>query len=583
MGSVKLTSNHYIFLTKAIVMFSFSKAIEMLRLLLISINFDGILSWHEGTHIHPSNLCNRECEYGYSMDCYFDLVIDNHSTLSEECRDCPTDLKECFNFKCIIADGNKTSLMTANYDYPGPSIEVCSNDTIIVDVFNRLLEPTTMHWHGISQKKTPQMDGVPYLTQYPIQPGQIKRYKFTADNPGSYWYHSHFGAQKAFGVQGSLIIRQPKSQEPFARLYDVDTKNQVIFISDWAYNKTMYPISNILVNGKGYNKQLDYFTKFEVEKGLRYRFRLIFAGSSDCIVQISIDNHIMLMISTDGNDLQPIQVESILLTSGERYDFILKADQKVENYLLRVQGKDRDCKGIYQVAVIHYRDAEERIPFAPALETFDLKGPQLNTDYERDNKQDMPIHRCQSLNPYPAFMKSAFQTYYFHINMMNNSYIMNGISFKLNKSVSLLDVYDILDDSDFTCDNESLNRQGEDCQARLCECAHMTRLSLNEFIEVVIVNDMEGTHPIHLHGYSFYVVGQGDFNSEDSKFNAEQIDKIKPFPRNTDHPPMKDTVLVHGNGYTIIRFYTDNPGYWFFHCHIWHMDFGMAVIFKVGG
>jgi len=30
----------------------------------------------------------------------------------------------------------------------------------------------------------------------------------------------------------------------------------------------------------------------------------------------------------------------------------------------------------------------------------------------------------------------------------------------------------------------------------------------------------------------------------------------------------KDTVMLNKNGYTVVRFRTNNPGKWFFHCHI---------------
>ena len=43
----------------------------------------------------------------------------------------------------------------------------------------------------------------------------------------------------------------------------------------------------------------------------------------------------------------------------------------------------------------------------------------------------------------------------------------------------------------------------------------------------------------------------------------------------------KDTVIIPYGGYTVIRFTVDNPGWWFFHCHIEiHQLEGMAAVFK---
>lgn len=65
----------------------------------------------------------------------------------------------------------------------------------MVDVINKILGSTeTIHWHGIRQTKTPWMDGVPMVTQCPIHQGSTFRYSFPAEDPGSFWYHSHSGA-----------------------------------------------------------------------------------------------------------------------------------------------------------------------------------------------------------------------------------------------------------------------------------------------------------------------------------------------------------------------------------------------------
>lgn len=66
-------------------------------------------------------------------------------------------------------------------------------------------------------------------------------------------------------------------------------------------------------------------------------------------------------------------------------------------------------------------------------------------------------------------------------------------------------------------------------------------------------------------------------------FQIEQIDRKTPLPRRTTKAPQKDTVAVPAYGYTIIRFYTNNPGYWILHCHISiHSENGMAAILRVG-
>ena len=73
-------------------------------------------------------------------------------------------------------------------------MQVCLGDRIVVDVKNGMPgKQTTIHWHGIYMKGTPYMDGVPMVTQCSIMSEQTFRYDFTANNSGTYFWHSHEG------------------------------------------------------------------------------------------------------------------------------------------------------------------------------------------------------------------------------------------------------------------------------------------------------------------------------------------------------------------------------------------------------
>ncbi|PWA77696.1 laccase [Artemisia annua] len=80
-------------------------------------------------------------------------------------------------------------------------------------------------------------------------------------------------------------------------------------------------------------------------------------------------------------------------------------------------------------------------------------------------------------------------------------------------------------------------------------------------------------HPIHLHGYDFYILaeGFGNFNpkTDTSKFNL--VD-----------PPLRNTVSLPVKGWAVIRFVADNPGTWIMHCHLdVHIGWGLATVFVV--
>ena len=73
---------------------------------------------------------------------------------------------------------------------------------------------------------------------------------------------------------------------------------------------------------------------YSVEKGKSYRFRIIGSGMIFPF-RVSVDNHLLTVVAADGFDVQPMTVESIIISPGERFDFILTANQIEENYWIR--------------------------------------------------------------------------------------------------------------------------------------------------------------------------------------------------------------------------------------------------------
>ena len=109
-------------------------------------------------------------------------------------------------------------------EVPGPEIRVRKGDTVQAALANRLPDPTTVHWHGIALRDN--MDGVPGITQAPVAAGGDFTYRFTAADPGTYWYHPHVGVQLDRGLYGPLIVEDPA--EPGA--YDHEW---TVVLDDW--------------------------------------------------------------------------------------------------------------------------------------------------------------------------------------------------------------------------------------------------------------------------------------------------------------------------------------------------------------
>ena len=93
-----------------------------------------------------------------------------------------------------------------NKTYPGPWIQACWGDTVVVTVKNRISKynGTTIHWHGIRQLNNFQNDGVNGITQCPTPPGKDFTYTFQVTQYGTSWYHSHYSLQVCIPVVPSL-------------------------------------------------------------------------------------------------------------------------------------------------------------------------------------------------------------------------------------------------------------------------------------------------------------------------------------------------------------------------------------------
>ncbi len=178
-------------------------------------------------------------------------------------------------------------------------------------------------------------------------------------------WHSHAGAQRADGMYGGLIVRQSKSKDVNGHLYDFDKPEHTILLQDWTNDVAVkrlidvvyigkgqtYNPASILINGKGGQEStlrakwcdgedcpVPRYTQFNVSPKKRYRFRMISSGiQSFCGFRISIDQHNLIIIATDGGSIDPYECKSFVIFAGERYDFVLDATFESGDFWMRVE------------------------------------------------------------------------------------------------------------------------------------------------------------------------------------------------------------------------------------------------------
>ncbi|XP_031785568.1 laccase [Nasonia vitripennis] len=528
------------------------------------------------------------------LTCRYGLTVERYISMSKACYDCPRNLTDCSRPHCMPGDGSEKMVIVANRKLPGLSIEACKGDRLLVDVTNKLpTETTTIYWNGLHQRGTPFMDGVPYLTQCPIMPGEVFRYDFIADCPGSFIWHSHSGEYREY--YDSLIhIQSHADQRVDAQdgirslYYALLERPGYIAERDFGQWIGMGRLSHL----EAVNMPLEVFEVQEnFSKGKRYRFRLLNLGSQNCPIHVSIDDHPMLAISADGADIKSVEVDSIHIMPGERYDFVLSADQPVDNYWIRLKG-DIMCSLLEtpQLASLRYRSSifyHHR--YAKNLDNF---------DYHREN-----------LYGYWKVRESKRST----------SLQLNHISFKMPNFPPLTQPELIKPKQ--LC-NYSTIIAIEKCKTEHCACTQTFQARLNSVVELVLIDPGAAklNHPIHLHGYYYRVVAMEKVGDKLSIEEVKKMDQEGKIHRRLEAEPWKDSVIVPTGGYTIVRFYANNPeknkfieiciliihftvtgedkkqstkkciykraivlGYCCLHCHYdQHANDGMALLVKVG-
>ncbi|CAI7652147.1 unnamed protein product [Penicillium glandicola] len=172
-------------------------------------------------------------------------------------------------------DGNVREMIFMNDQFPGPELRIDQGDDVEFVVHNKMPFNTTVHFHGIEQRNTPWSDGVPGLTQKPINPGHSWTYRWTATQYGTYWYHAHARGDMSDGLYGPIWINPgPDVPQPFHLIsnntQDIEAmqkaeKNpQLVILSDWdhltssEYQKAMEDSrlsvscsDSVLINGRG--------------------------------------------------------------------------------------------------------------------------------------------------------------------------------------------------------------------------------------------------------------------------------------------------------------------------------------------
>ncbi|GJS67128.1 laccase-2-like protein [Tanacetum coccineum] len=505
------------------------------------------------------------------------------------------------------------SIITVNGKFPGPRIIAREGDRLVIKVVNHVSNNITIHWHGIRQLRTGWADGPAYITQCPIQTGQSYVYNFTIiGQTGTLWYHAHVSWIRATLYGPIVILPRLNTSYPFVKPY----KEVPIMFGEWWNNDTEAVISQALQTGAGPNNS-DAFTingfpgplyncsketfRLKVKPGKTYLLRLINAALNDELF-FKITNHTFTVVDADASYVKPFQTDTIYITPGQTTNVLFKTKSLSSNakFLMAARPYSTAASGTFDnttvVGVLEYNHHIRQfsnssikglaLPPLPAINATSYVANWTNKFRSLGNSQ-FPVNVPQTIQ----------NRYFFTVGLGTDpcpknqtcqgpngtkfSASVNNVSFNTPTTALLQAQYfrklNGLTASFPKFPLKQFNYTGTPPNNTMV--SHGTKvvtLPYNTTVELV----MQGTsiqggenHPLHLHGYNFYVVGQGtgNFNSATDPANFNLVDPVE-----------RNTVGVPAGGWVAIRFRADNPGVWFMHCHIEiHLSWGLKMAWVV--
>ncbi|KAH8948336.1 hypothetical protein BDL97_11G089100 [Sphagnum fallax] len=508
-------------------------------------------------------------------------------------------------------------MMLVNGQFPGPSIHAHEGDTIVVHVTSFVNPNITIHWHGVRQLRTGWYDGVPYVTQCPLQQNASFTYRFQLLNQtGVLWYHAHTSWHRA-SIHGAIIV-QPRKNVFYP--FTTPSKEFTIILGEWWNTDVEQVIADALARGGGYNTS-DALTingqpgflynssaadayRINITSGGMYLLRLV-NSCMNFALYVGVANHSLTVVQLDSAYAVPFDVDFVLIAPGQTLDVLLHANHSHGRYYLvpfpNVSATALvEYVGVGAASELHHNNNDDStvtnnnmmLPMFPAhndsayRQAFDAKQFSFNTsDQTFYIPQTVDIHLlftvsyglASNTSCYPLAQCEGYQGYRILGSVNNITYKAptpnksNKPFFSTSRSSFNLTFPDHPE--------HIFNYTGSQLPLSLWFPQNGTRLSpipFNSSVELVLQDTsilQFEIHPFHLHGNSFYIVGSGSGNYDPA---------TSPATFNLVNPPLRNTYGVPYGGWVAIRFRADNPGAWLLHCHIEiHQSWGMETVFFV--
>ncbi|XP_027154586.1 L-ascorbate oxidase homolog [Coffea eugenioides] len=468
--------------------------------------------------------------------------------------------------------GFSQQVILINGQFPGPKLDLVTNDNVILNLINKLDQPFLLTWNGIKQRKNSWQDGV-LGTNCPVPPNSNYTYKFQAkDQIGSYTYFPSTLLHKTAGAFGALNIWQ---RSVISIPYPKPVGDFTLLIGDWyKYNhkvlqqrldagKNLPFPDGVVINGQAH-------PSFGGDQGKTYMFRISNVGFKTSL-NFRIQNHKLKLVEVEGSHVIQNTYDSLDVHVGQSATVLVTFDQPPKDYYIVASTRFTE-QVLTATAVLHYTNSRTAVsgplPAGPAP-----KDVQWSLNQAKTLRWNLTANAARP-NPQGSFHygKISVTKRFVLANsapLINGKqrFAVNGVSYvNPDTPLKLADHFNI--PGVFGLNSIESSPSGVSPHYGVS----VLSTSLHDFIEIVFQNNERSLQSWHLDGYDFWVVGYG----------AGQWTQASRATYNLEDALTRHTAQVYPNSWTAILVSLDNQGIWNLRSAIWEKQYlGQQVYLRV--
>lgn len=485
--------------------------------------------------------------------------------------------------KMVEVGGKKVEKIAVNDSIPGSTLHFTDGEDVTMTVTNHLKEDTSIHWHGLLID--PAMDGVPGLNNFHgIKPGTTFTYNFKIRQTGTYWYHSHSGGQEQDGVYGGMVI-SPKGKDPIT-----SDRDYVVVLSDMSPETPQTILSNLkmssdyyqyarrtvgdfwgdvrkkgfkaawdnakmwgqmrmlptdlsdvtgytfLVNGK--SPEQNWTGLFTPGEKVRLRF---INASAMSFYDVRIPGLKMQVVSSDGQNVEPVGVDEFRFGVAETYDVIV-TPREDKAYTIVAEPIDRTGFALGTLATHEGMKGEMPKQRERALLTMADMGMEMDMSHMDHSKMSPAEMQAMMEDMQSGWAKTGIPAGQKELDYKDLRYLGTQKDIRQPERTIEVRLGGNMERYIWTMNGKKYSESGP------------INLRYGERVRLKFINDTMMAHPMHLHGMFVQLE------------NGQPMAKL----------PNKHTVIVPPGGSYSVLLTADEAGEWAFHCHLlYHMASGM--------